>query len=165
MKHSSIGKRAALCLLLLTALAVLSACYMEPDRVVDADNGLTVDNGGQSFDTVITPTPVVTATPTPAPTTNEVDWSSWNFGNDTATNPPSNVQPTTATGQTTGGVSAPTTVPTVHAATVAATSSTPTPRPNTNTSGSSATTSSTSLKSGSKGSDVKRLQQRLKDLG
>ena len=35
MKHVSIGKRAALCVVLLAALAVLTACYMEPDRVVD----------------------------------------------------------------------------------------------------------------------------------
>ena len=169
MKHVSIGKRAALCVVLLAALAVLTACYMEPDRVVDNQNGLTVDQNGQSFDTVITPTPVVTATPTPAPTSNEVDWSSWNFGNDTATNPPSNVQPTVAgSAGNTGSATLPTTVPTVNSATITSTQAPAnTPRPTTSTSSSSGSTSSssTTLKSGSKGNDVKRMQQRLKDLG
>ena len=61
-------KRAAVAALLLAACVVLSACYMEPDRVVDSNNGLTVGDGGQTFDTVVTPTPSVTPTPTPAPT-------------------------------------------------------------------------------------------------
>ena len=85
-----------LCLLLLSCL-LLSACYMEPDRVVDGDNGLTVGDNAQTFDTVITPTPTVTITPTPAPTSNAVDWSEWDFGADTATNPPSQVLPTQGT--------------------------------------------------------------------
>ena len=39
-------KRAAVAALLLAACVVLSACYMEPDRVVDSNNGLTVGDGG-----------------------------------------------------------------------------------------------------------------------
>lgn len=42
-------KRAAVAALLLAACVVLSACYMEPDRVVDSNNGLTVGDGGQDF--------------------------------------------------------------------------------------------------------------------
>ena len=53
-------KRAAVAALLLAACVVLSACYMEPDRVVDSNNGLTVGDGGQTFNTVVTPTPSVT---------------------------------------------------------------------------------------------------------
>ncbi|HPR79415.1 MAG TPA: hypothetical protein PLR69_12525, partial [Candidatus Limiplasma sp.] len=52
-----------LAVLLVAALA-MTGCYVEPDRIVDDTNGLTVATGGQQFDTVITPTPAVTATPT-----------------------------------------------------------------------------------------------------
>lgn len=152
---SGISKRVVLLALLVLACAALSACYMEPDRVVD-NNGLTVDNNGQNFETVITPTPNVTATPTPSPapetTAQQMDWSQWNFGNDTATNPPSNVitvGPNTATNAPGSNVGS---------ATIGVVTSA-TPKPTT-TSG----TTSSSLKKGSKGDEVKRLQQKLKDL-
>ncbi|MEA4928545.1 MAG: peptidoglycan-binding protein [Candidatus Limiplasma sp.] len=132
---------------LLAAALVMTGCYMEPDRIVDDTNGLTVATGGQQFQSVITPTPVVTATPVPSATSDnqQVDWSSWDFGNDTATNPPSNVIPIgnnngATTGQTVG-------------------LSTPSPTPTTGTS------SGTTLKSGASGDAVKKLQQRLKELG
>ena len=142
-----------LAVLLVAALA-MTGCYVEPDRIVDDTNGLTVATGGQQFDTVITPTPAVTATPTPTPATTggsqQVDWSNWNFGNDNATNPPSNVS-------TAGGTStlAPTNAP---ANTGAASTATPKPTATVATSG-------TTLKSGSSGTAVKQLQQRLKELG
>ena len=154
---ATLAKRAGLLMVLVLACWLMSACYMEPDRVVDANNGLTVDNNGQNFENVITPTPEVTATPTPAPSvaaSPEVDWTQWNFGQDTVTNPPSNVS--TAVGGTTtvapfnpiGGTSTMTVT----------TSGTPTPTSTTNTS------SSDTLRSGSTGSEVKRLQTRLKEL-
>lgn len=160
MKHikSSTLKRLVLFSLLLLSCIVLSACYMEPDRVVDNQNGLNVSDQ-QGFTTVITPTPTVTVTPTPAPTSNEVDWSSWDFGAETATNPPSSV-----VSPTTGAISVPTKVPSIVTATVG-TTATATPRPTTATSSSASTTTSSSLKTGSEGSDVKRLQQQLKNLG
>ena len=151
-------KRAAVAALLLAACVVLSACYMEPDRVVDSNNGLTVGDGGQTFDTVVTPTPSVTPTPTPAPTSNEVDWSAWDFGNDTATNPPSNVSPTS------GVISGATSAPQIGTATLPPTTP-PTQAPSTTATPSTTSSSSSTLKVGSTGSDVKRLQQRLKDLG
>ena len=161
MKHpNAMKKRALLAGLLLLACLALSACYMEPDRIVDNNNGLNVGDGGQGFDTVITPTPTVTVTPTPAPTSNVVDWSSWDFGSDTATNPPSNVSPTMGTQ---GGIDpvVPTSAPQIGTATARPTA-TPTLKPSaTSTAGSTSTT----LKSGSEGTSVKRLQQRLKDLG
>ena len=159
MKHptSSALKRGALLCVLLLSCVVLSACYMEPDRVVDNQNGLNVDDP-QGFTTVITPTPTVTVTPTPAPTSNQVDWSEWDFGADVATNPPSIVAPTT------GAISVPTRAPEIVSATVG-TTATATPRPTTATSGSAASTSTGSLKVGSEGTDVKRLQQQLKNLG
>ncbi len=155
------ARRAALLVMLLAVCVTLSACYMEPDRVVDPDNGLNVGNQGQDFQNVITPTPTVTVTPTPAPTSNAVDWSSWDFGADTATNPPSQVAPTAPSlPGSTAGVTAPTSAPNIVTSTVSAPPQA-TPRP---TSTPTAKPSST-LKEGSEGSDVKRLQQRLKDLG
>ena len=150
-------KRAAVAALLLAACVVLSACYMEPDRVVDSNNGLTVGDGGQTFDTVVTPTPSVTPTPTPAPTSNEVDWSAWDFGNDTATNPPSNVSPTNAP------ISGATSAPQIGTATLPPTTP-PANAPSVTATPSSTSSGSSTLKMGSTGSDVKRLQQRLKDL-
>lgn len=161
MKKTAARRAALLALLVLTCLT-LSACYMEPDRVVDPNNGLNVGDQGQNFQNVITPTPTVTITPTPAPTSNAVDWSSWDFGADTATNPPSGVTVPTAP-SVTGGVTAPTSAPNIISSTVSAPPQA-TPRPTTKESGDTQTKSST-LKVGSEGSDVKRLQQRLKDLG
>ena len=87
---ASAAKRLALALILIVACALMTACYMEPDRVVDAGNAL--DNSGkQDFQTVITDTPAPTNTPTPAPTSSsgqQMDWSAWTFGDDNATNPP-----------------------------------------------------------------------------
>jgi len=87
---ASAAKRLALALILIVACALMTACYMEPDRVVDAGN--TLDNSGkQDFQTVITDTPAPTNTPTPAPTSSsgqQMDWSAWTFGDDNATNPP-----------------------------------------------------------------------------
>lgn len=157
-KSASASKRLAMAVMLGLVCLLLTACYMEPDRVVDGDNGLTVGDNAQTFDTVITPTPTVTITPTPAPTSNAVDWSEWDFGADTATNPPSQVQPTT------GSVVIPTQAPSIITATVGSTT-TATPRPTTSTSGSTTTTGVTTLKLGSEGADVKRMQQRLKNLG
>lgn len=159
MKHPSTApvlKRWALLCLLALCLYALSACYMEPDRVVNPNNGLNVGEGGQTFDTVITPTPAVTPTPTPAPTKNEVDWANWDFGADTATNPPAVVQPTQ--GSLTIPTAAPgvvtvTTVPT-KAPTVTKAPTSPTKAP-----------ASSTLQQGSKGDNVKKLQQRLKNLG
>ena len=133
--------------LLLGAVVILSSCYLEPDRIVDDNNGLTIGTGGQQFDTVVTPIPQATATPTPSPspTNNQVDWDEWDFKGGSATNPPSNVIPvgetaTPAPGNVTIGV--PTATPTI-----------------------AGTASSNVLKSGSEGTSVKELQQRLKTLG
>lgn len=155
-KNPSTLKRMALLAVLLLACAVLSACYMEPDRVVDNQNGLNAGDN-QTFDTVITPTPTVTITPTPAPTSNQVDWSAWDFGADTATNPPSLVSPTQ------GSISVPTTAPNITTVTMPPSSSvtqrpsaTQTPKP---------TSGLEVLRLGSTGANVKRLQQQLKNLG
>lgn len=160
---ASAAKRLALALILIVACALMTACYMEPDRVVDAGNAL--DNSGkQDFQTVITDTPAPTNTPTPAPTSSsgqQMDWSAWTFGDDNATNPPASstdASGVTATSTPSGGtitVGLTTATPRPSSA-----SATATPKPTT----SSAAASST-LKEGSSGSEVKTLQQRLKDLG
>jgi len=102
----------------------------------------------------------VTITPTPAPTSNEVDWSSWDFGADTATNPPSQVLPTQ--GST---IITPTQAPGIVTVTVPPSSgTTATQRPSTPTQ-KPETSGIETLKLGSEGADVKRLQQQLKNLG
>ncbi|MEG2251622.1 MAG: peptidoglycan-binding protein, partial [Clostridia bacterium] len=150
------SKRVALLLLLVLACWALSGCYMEPDRVVDNNNGLTVADGGQNFESVITNTPAATQTPTPKPTDNQqVDWANWNFGDDTATNPPSNAN-------NPGNITPITTQAPGTAATIGVTTASPAPNA---TATKKPAAVSTSLKSGSKGGEVKKLQQRLKDLG
>lgn len=142
------AKRAVLLSLLVVTIVVLSGCYMDGDRIVDEDNGLAVNAGGQQFDTVITPTPEATATPTPQPdatdNSNQVDWSQWNFG-DTATDPPSNVISVDETQAPAGTGSSGLT--------------TATPNPTTGTA------TSEVLKSGSEGTSVSQLQTQLKTLG
>ena len=60
------GRRKLLLVLLLLGVAVvLSSCYVETDRTIDDTNGLTIGDGGQNFDIVITTPPPATATPTP----------------------------------------------------------------------------------------------------
>ena len=147
-KNTAHARKVWLLAALLAGALAMTGCYMEPDRIVDDNNGLTVATGGQQFDTVITPTPNVTATPEPtAPTATDnqqVDWSSWDFGNDTATNPPSNViniGDNTATSNVTVGLSTPTPTPAMTAST------------------------SSTLRTGASGAAVKQLQQRLKELG
>ncbi len=141
----SLLKRSLLIAMLLGAVVILSSCIVDPDRIVDDNNDLTIGTGGQQFVPIETPVPQATATPTPAPTSNQVDWNEWDFKSESATTPPSNVIPI---GQTAtpppGGVAV----------------GTPTPTPT-----SAGTASSDVLKSGSEGTSVKQLQQRLKDLG
>jgi len=161
------GKRLLLLGMLVLACAVLTSCYTEPDRAFNNNQtGLDI-NGGATFQTVITNTPNVTATPTPTPTNaanqqtgadQQINWDDWVWGNDAATNPPSNVvtSPPNNTGNSIG-TSITVNIP-----------ATPTPTPkadNTGSSSSSTGSSSGTLKSGSSGSEVKRLQQRLKELG
>jgi len=165
---ASVMKRTAMLVMLVIACFALSACYMDPDRVVDNQNGLNPGEVQQDFDNVLTPTPTVTATPTPTPATNEVDWSDWDFGNDTATNIPSNpVQPTINSSI----ITPPTGVPSLPSVTGSAnagntgSNSSNTPRPTTNTSSATPTPTVSSLKLGSSGADVRRLQNQLKALG
>ena len=151
--HTNLKRAMLFCLLLLTVI-VLSSCYVEQDRVVDDPNGLTVGDGGQTFDTLFTPTPdpnlvVVTATPTIAPTpdSGQIDWDTWNFsGEEAPTSPPSNVI------SVDNG-----TIPTIPGQTAAPA----TPQPQSTISGA---TSSGTLKQGSSGPEVSQLQTRLKEL-
>ena len=167
-------KRLLLAAMLVLACVMLSSCYTDPDDRA-FDNGDFNLQGGMNFQTVITNTPQVTATPTPAPTdapTNtpdasagQSDWGDWTWGTDTATNPPSNVV-TSAPSQ---GQNAGTPIVTSPPAGTNTGSNTT----NNNTSGNSGsssssnntgTTSSSTLRMGSSGAEVKKLQNRLKEL-
>ena len=163
-KKSSHLKKIVLILLLLSAITVLSACSVDTDRITDA-NPFENANQNNDFSAILTPTPTIAPTkqPTAAPTQNVVDWSQFNFGN-SATNPPSiatqppqnsqTQQNTVVTPVPTSNVSKAGTTPSAGLVTpVPSTKSNVTPKP----------TSST-LQLGSKGSEVKKLQQRLKDL-
>ena len=160
-RRASLIKRASLLAMLAVVCAALTACYMEPDRVVDNQNGLNTLDGSQGFQNVITPEPTATPVPTPAPTSPEKDWSSWDFTFDTPTDPPSNViMPSTSPLPLT------TNPPAIGTTTI----STATPAPNLPTGGSSVSSATptpkpASLQMGSEGADVKRMQQQLKNLG
>ena len=92
-RKSSIVKRALLAAMLVCAVVAMSSCMVEPDRVVDDPANANI-GGAQQFQTVVTNTPVPTNTPSPTPAQTDnstnVDWDSWTFGDNTATNPPSN---------------------------------------------------------------------------
>ncbi len=142
-------RKLLLLLLLLAVALVLSSCYVEPDRVVDDTDGLTIGAEGQDFQAVITPVPSPTNTPTPT-VASQIDWANWDFSSDTATNPPSDVVPTGSSGTSTS-----TSVPdSTTATTTPATAATATP-----------STDTSVLKAGSSGLAVRQLQDQLKSLG
>lgn len=152
MKLSSNMKKWLLAGVMVSALA-LSGCYMAPDQgALDNTNNLTVGNNTVPFSSIAPlPTNVPTPVPTPVPTANtgtigNVNWDQ-NWGTAVVTTPPSNVVRPNV-GQTV-------TLPPVNAATAKPVTLTPKPT--------AAPTSST-LKSGSSGSEVKEMQQRLKEL-
>jgi len=158
----SVMKRAAMLMMLVLACVLLTACYIDPDRVVDNQNGLNAGDTPEDWQNVITSAPPATPTPSPTPDNNQVDWSDWDFGADLATNIPVQVQPTTGTVT----VTQPTGVPSLTV-TTPGTSTANTPRPTTNTSsaGATPTPAATAIKLGASGNDVKRLQNQLKTLG
>ncbi len=141
-------RKLLLLLLLLGVTVILSGCYVDPDRQIDDTDGLTIGTQGQNFDIVITTPPPATPAPTATVAAQQYDWSQWDFSADQATSQPSaGVQPTSAAGTT--ATSTPQT----------GTSSTPAPTQQ------NTTTDNSVLKSGSSGTAVKQLQDRLKTLG
>ncbi|NLO86748.1 MAG: peptidoglycan-binding protein [Clostridiales bacterium] len=167
------SKRVAILLMLVLSCWILSSCYIEEDPLNDPGNILnTADQ--QDFQSLLTPTPSPSPTPgpatdAPAATDAPIDWSQWNFNNTEATSPPSNISPTIDTsgnsGSTIGTIvtNPPTTTSSTGGSGVIAVT-TATPKPSATGSSSSSSTS-TVMKNGSKGSSVKNLQQRLKELG
>jgi len=152
MKLSTNMKKWLLAGVMVSALA-LSGCYMAPDQgALDNTNNLTVGSNTLPFNSIAPlPTNVPTPVPTAVPTANtgsigQVDWDQ-NWGT-TVTLAPNVVKPNV--GQTV-------TLPPVNTNTATARPVTMTPKPT------AAPTSST-LKSGSSGSEVKEMQQRLKEL-
>ena len=155
-KHSGLYKRGALALVLAGALA-MTGCYIQPDNT---QTGSNVDGGGQDpfFDPIPpTSTPAPTATPRPdnQQGAGQVNWND-DWGVSLSTN-----QPSAATTQ-------PGTAPTPGGGTIVLSTPKPTnaPAATTKPAGNTSTVNtSTVLKSGSEGSLVKQLQQRLKELG
>lgn len=130
-----------LILMLILSALVLSGCYVEPDKTTSDD--LTVGSDNVPFQNIVTPSPTPTTEPVvtsvPQETTtgsSTIDWSVFNP-------------------VTTDGTDVQVTDPGIITITA-----TPTQKPIV-----TPETSSGSLKSGSKGQEVKELQQRLKELG
>ena len=152
MNSSRIIKAAALTGVLALGL-LLTGCYIPPDEITNNTQNMNNGSGNLPFATVA---PTATATPTPTPTEQPVvaitpvpatqqpsvtaSWTDGWSGTATATPPPAGVITVTNTAQ--------------PAQTTRAAAATPTP-----------TSTSTSLKKGAKGTRVKQVQQRLKDLG
>ena len=138
-------------LLALLALALgLSGCYVPADQINNGQDGINPGGDNVPFVTVVvtsSPTPVVTPTPTPQPgaatTAPSSGWSGWSTAATTAAE--STWTPATTRPLTT--ITIITLAPTTTRPPV-----TPTPAP-------------TALKVGAKGDDVRRMQQRLKELG
>lgn len=154
------SKRIAILLMLLMACWVLSSCYIDSDPLSDPSG--VVNNGeAPTFDSMFTPTPSPSPTPDPAQPSPTPDWVTFWEGEGSITNPPSNVAPTSPAGSGGLATNPPSSATAQTGNSIPVTTATPKP---TSTSSSSDTTASSVLKNGSKGSAVKTLQKRLKDL-
>lgn len=159
MNFRTLGKTTALVALLALCLA-LTGCYVPPDEITNNTQNLTVGSNNLPFDTLAPATDTPAPTPTPdmsqggtggntgnGGTQPTINWNE-NWGT-TTTNAPSGV--TNAPSQSSGN-------------TITVVTKAPTATPARGTSATAAPTSTT-LKNGSTGSEVRQLQQRLKELG
>ncbi len=158
MKKRSVGKVLALIGILALCL-LLSGCYVPPDEISGNTDNMTVGSNNLPFQTLApsTATTVPTATPTPNTGTQGGDNGS------TGTQPTINWNDSWGSGST----ATPSSGTSTNTGTII-TITTPTPKTTTTSSGSSsatATPASTTLKKGSTGTDVRTMQQRLKELG
>lgn len=160
MKENFSKKRIILFMLLLGAMFILSSCYMTPP---DDISGMDVNNVmGGTYVAYTTPPPTQPPTPapelTPAPPTNTPDpWSGNNPFVPTAPANQGGTLPQTSTLPTSPPASTIGTVPTSPPATRTAS---PTSRPT-----ATPQPTASSLKVGSTGDAVKKMQSRLKELG
>lgn len=151
MKHRSKMKWLALCGVVALGLT-LTSCYIPPDEISD-DDKIGVGNQNLPFST-IAPQQQATATPTvkpqqsTAPSQPTVNWDAW--GGTTATTAPG-----------TGSPSVTSPVATLPSNTIAVVTSKPTNTPGPAT----PTPTPSSLQKGMEGAEVRKMQQRLKDLG
>lgn len=146
----------ALALVLLLALCLLlTSCYVPPDEISDNTENLTVGANNLPFQSVA---PTGTATPSPTPTS---DPSGGDAGTQQGNQPTINWNDDWGTTTTTNAPSTQTGTPTQTSGAITVVTSAPTntPKPATTTAASS------TLKNGSTGTEVRQLQQRLKDLG
>lgn len=166
-------KRLLLAAMLVLACVLLSSCYTDPDDRA-FDNGDFNLQGGMNFQTVITNTPQVTATPTPAPTnapTNtpdvsigQSDWGDWTWGSTTATNPPSNVVTSMPDIGQNSGTPIVTSPPAGTNTGSNSNNNNSGSNSNSDSSSNNSGSSSSTLRPGSSGPEVKKLQNRLKEL-
>ena len=147
MKFEFKGKRVGKGLALVGTLAlclVLTGCYIPPDEIAAGTTNMTVGSNNLPFDTFAPatdiPTQVPTQAPTDAPSQPTINWDDW--GTNVTTNTPNPNMGGTGT------------------IVVVTQQPTNTPNPNVPT----ATPASSSLKNGSTGTEVRQVQQRLKEL-
>ncbi|MBQ7865527.1 MAG: peptidoglycan-binding protein [Clostridia bacterium] len=148
MKFEFKGKRVGKGLALAGTLAlclVLTGCYIPPDEIAAGTTNMTVGSNNLPFDTFAPatdiPTQVPTQVPTDAPSQPTINWDDW--GTTVTTNTPN---------PNAGGNG-----------TIVVVTQQPTNTPNPNAP--TATPASSSLKNGSSGTEVRKVQQRLKELG
>lgn len=152
MKHEWNGKRFGKGAALVGAMALcltLTGCYIPPDEIAANTENMTIGGNNlpfDTFDTAVPSTAVPTATPTQTPVQSisqpTVNWDDW--GTEAATTAPG----------ASNTIAVVTNKPSTNTIAVVTQQPTNTPAP----------TSST-LKKGSTGSDVRQVQQRLKTLG
>lgn len=151
MKHQWNAKRFGKGAALAGAVALcltLTGCYIPPDEITAGTENMTVGGNNLPFDTFDTAAPT-TATPTPSPTPTAdqsvsqptINWDDW--GSTATTNPGASTT-----------VSVVTNNPSANTIAVVTQKPTDTPAPTTSV-----------LKKGSSGSEVRQVQQRLKTLG
>lgn len=148
MKFEFKGKRVGKGLALVGTIALcltLSGCYIPPEEITTGTTNMTVGSNNLPFDPVVPeatntqiPTQVPTKAPTDQPSQPTINWDDW--GTTVTTNTPN---PNTGSNTIVVVTQQPTNTPQPV---------TPTP-------------TSSSLKNGSTGSEVRQVQQRLKELG
>ncbi len=153
MKNTSRTMKVLLLMALLTVCLLLTGCVVPPDDI-DTSGDYVVGNGNLPFQNVAPVTQKITeaSTHTPAPVQPQPSEDLWNWSRPQETAPQ-------ATGNTGSSIIPPNqgalvgtiTVPTINV------------EPSTTDSAQSATSST--LKHGSTGSEVRKMQQRLKELG
>lgn len=153
MKHEWNGKRIGKAAALVGAVALsltLTGCYIPPEEITANTENMTVGGNNLPFDTFdtavpSTAVPEATATQTPGTSVSQptVNWDDWGTENTNTAVPDASTTTSVTTNK-----------PSTNTIAVVTQKPTDTPAP-----------TSSSLKKGSSGSEVRQVQQRLKTLG